>query len=355
MFDLSLYYVVGIALLLLTALAVLGFLVRRNRNRPDDQQLYLEALRALLDGDQVLAFHKLKEVVQQNSENIDAYLRLGQILTRRGNAGNAIHIHSELLLRPNLSGEQVQAIKYSLIDDYIAAGRDEEAIELLNEAFNNNPRQRIIGEKLLDLLKQTEAWLAAEKVAERLYKQDQDQYKAALAAIRIELAVQKQADGEGKRARILYKSAYNVDNDQTEALVKVGDSYLLESRVEDAAKAWRRLAEAHPEQIQLVLPRLEKALFELGQFNTLSGILEVVAEKEPENVEALLALADLQAKKGHLDSAEEYLRQILGVHPDQPAAIIGLAKLYREQGRSDEAFDILEQLYQNRERVADSG
>ncbi|MFH2055354.1 MAG: tetratricopeptide repeat protein [bacterium] len=355
MLDTSLYYVIGIALLLLGAIAVLAFLVRRGRNRPDDRELYIDSLRSLLDGNQLVAFHKLKEVVRQNSDNIDAYLRLGQILARRGNAGNAIQIHTELLLRSELTAEQTEAIKASLVDDYIASKQFDKAIELLDQAFDHNPRQRRIGEKLLKLLKQTENWTEAEKVAERLYKQDHDAYQAQLAQVRIRLADHYQAGQQGKRARVLYKSAYHIDGTCAEALARVGDSYLLESRLEDAVKAWRQLVEAHPGKIQLVLPRLEKALFELGQFNALGSILEFVAEKDPENDEVLLALAELQVKKGNLQSAEEYLQQVLDAQPDNQAAIIGLAKLYREQGRSDEAFDILEQLYRKREKVADSG
>lgn len=355
MFDTSLYYVIGIALLLLAAIAVLSFLVRRNRNRPDDQQLYVEALRALLDDDQVVAFHKLKEVVRQNSDNIDAYLRLGQILAQRGNSGSAIHIHSELLLRPELANEQRASIKTALVDDYIVAKQPAKAIELLEEAFDHNPRQRDVGEKLLALLEETEDWTSAERVAERLYKQDHEAYKAQLAEVRFKLADSHQRQSEGRKARVLYKSAYDIDEDRAEALMKVGDSYLLESRVEDAVKAWRQMVEEHPDRLQLVLSRLERALFELGQFNALGGILEFVAEKDPENNEVFLALADLQAKKGNFDSAEEYFQQALSSRPDNPAAIVGLARLYREQGRSDEAFDILEKLYQDREQVADSG
>lgn len=355
MLDTSLYYVVGIAVLLIGAIAVLAFIVRRGRNRPDDQELYIEALRSLLDGDEMVAFHKLKEVVRQNSENIDAYLRLGQILARRGNSGNAIQIHSELLLRTELNNEQREAIKASLVDDYIAANQLGKAIELLSEAFDHNPRQRKVGEKLLGLLRQTEKWTEAEKVAGRLYKQDNDAYRAELAGVRVDLADSFQSEQQGKRARVLYKSAYHVDSSAAEALAKVGDSYLLESRLEDAVKAWRQLVESHPEKLHDILPRLEKALFELGQFNALGGILEFVAEKDPENDEVLLALADLQVKKGNSEAAEDYLQQILDAKPDNQAAIIGLAKLYREQGRSDEAFDILEQLHRKREKVADSG
>jgi lipopolysaccharide biosynthesis regulator YciM len=349
MFDLSFYYVVGVAVILLMAVALFAALVRRGGRRLDDRELYIQALRDLLDGDDTAAFYKLKQVVTQNSENIDAYLRLGRILRSHGDPQSAIQVHSELLLRTRLKPEQVKAIRVDLIDDYIAAGQSPKAITMLEKEFEQDPRDRNLGEKLLRQLKEQEAWERAEKVAERLYKQDNEAYKSELADIRIKLADSLQSDEHGKKARIFYKSAFNVDDSRALAYVKVGDSYLNENRVDDAVKAWRHLALTQPSQAHLVLSRLEAALYDLGQFNALAGILEQVLEADPQNLEIALAMANLHLKKGDYDRASELYRQVLELNRDHPTALLGLARIYREQGRNDEALDILEKLHSGEE------
>ncbi|MCK4857881.1 MAG: tetratricopeptide repeat protein [candidate division Zixibacteria bacterium] len=349
MFGLSLTYVIGFALLLAVVMVVFALLTRRGRRKVDDQALYVQALQALLDGDQTGAFYKLKEVVSQNSENIDAYLRLGMILAERNNVDSAIRVHSELLLRSGLKADQVKAIRTCLIDDYIRDRQNDRAIELLTSEYERDVRDRQMGEKLLDLLIANEEWEQAEQVAERLYKQDHRTYQSRFADVKIKLADQLHQEGKSKKARSLYKAAYDLDQSKAEAWVKTGESYLAEKRPEDAVKSWRYLAETYPRSAHLVLDRLEKTLFDLGQFNALGGILEKILEQEPDNIEAAMALGNLYAKKGNYERAEEYYRQIIEVKPGYTPATVGLAAIYRQQGKTDEALDTLEKLLSGKE------
>ena len=62
-------------------------------------RFYTEALRALVEGDDQTAFERLKAVVTEDSSNLDAYLKLGDLLRRRGRIDKAIKVHEDLTLR----------------------------------------------------------------------------------------------------------------------------------------------------------------------------------------------------------------------------------------------------------------
>ena len=70
----------------------------------------------MVRGDTRTALSHLRDVVKQDTNHIDAYLQMGDILREEGNAEAAIKIHQSLTVRPNLSNEIKREIhKLSLI------------------------------------------------------------------------------------------------------------------------------------------------------------------------------------------------------------------------------------------------
>lgn len=346
MFELSMwYYVVGLLVILLFA-GLLYVQVRRKKKREArDGGLYISALQAILAGNQVDAFYKLKEVVSQDSSNIDAYLRLGKILAERGKVKQAIQIHSDLLLRSDLTPAQKTEINHFLIEDYVRDNQTDRAIDLLKREFDDDASRADTGSRLVDLLMGAGRLEEAEAIAEKLHKRNDARFAEKLATVKILLADRFREEGKGKKARILYKTAHHLDKGKHDVWVKIGDSYIDEERTEDAVKAWITLTEESPADAHLVFDRLRRSLFDLGQFNTINSVFEGILERDPNNVSALLALAELYHKKGDHNQALEYYRQALALKPELTAANLGIARIYRDQGRIDDAFDILEKQF----------
>ena len=69
------------------------------KTKSDD--LYTKGLNCLLKGDDKRALELFRQVVKQNSNHINAYLQLGNIL-RKENAEQAAKIHQSLTVRFNL-------------------------------------------------------------------------------------------------------------------------------------------------------------------------------------------------------------------------------------------------------------
>src|SRR4030067_1384707 len=126
-----------LALIALSLLMVLIFVIfwTKNRATPKEiaQEIFVEGLMALASGNHKLAYQKFRSVVQQDTENVDAYLMLGDLLRKKGKPEKALQIHRELLIRPTLSEAKKAQVEKSLAEDFLATGQHERAPEGLKE------------------------------------------------------------------------------------------------------------------------------------------------------------------------------------------------------------------------------
>ena len=86
--------------------------------KKDSTKLYIEALEALLQGDVENAILKLKDLVQYDTNNIRAYLRLGDIFRENQKAELGFKIDQSLILRKSFSKALQSEIYMSLAKDY---------------------------------------------------------------------------------------------------------------------------------------------------------------------------------------------------------------------------------------------
>ena len=88
------------------------------------KDMYAEGLDLLITGRRKSAYRNFKEIVQKDSDNIKAYLRIGQVLREGGNPLQALKIHRRMLNRKTLTYyEQMELHKniqtYSYLNLYI--------------------------------------------------------------------------------------------------------------------------------------------------------------------------------------------------------------------------------------------
>jgi len=72
--------------------------------------------------------------------------------------------------------------------------------------------------------------------------------------------------------------------------------------------------------------------------------LEQARRLKPQDIEALLALADLQAQQGDVALAEQGYRQALAQRPQEARALRGLAQVLAQQGKTDEAVALINRM-----------
>ena len=89
-------------------------------------------------------------------------------------------------------------------------------------------------------------------------------------------------------------------------------------------------------------PRLEKVLFDMGQYGEIAGIYQQVLAADAMNTDALLGLARYSDKKGDHQSALAYLARVIEADPGHLLARQLLVQIYRDQGSSEEAWQAAE-------------
>lgn len=302
-----------------------------NRGKTSHSDLYLNALRDLLDNRQEAAFTKLRQVVSEDTNNIDAYLRLGQILRDHNKPDRSLQVHKDLTLRHGLARDEKIAVLTQLASDYVALKELETAEKALREVISLDHRSHWAHKTLLKVQEQQQKWDDAYETAVTLLKLESNKSKKPLARYKFQMAQQLYRKREYHKSRIVYKEAIGLDPTFVDAYLAIGDSYAQENRLEDAVNFWMKLTSAIPDKGHMVIDRLKKTLFELGRYGDLLEICETILEHSPKNKEARRTLAEFYEKKGDLDLATEYLEELIEDYPDDLRTLTETIRLYLER------------------------
>ncbi len=294
---------------------------------------YVQGLNALIEGNLDLAAEAFRKAVQKDTENVDAYLKLGDIFREKKNLERAIKIHRELLIRRNLPPAVRLQILRSLAKDYRAAGRLEKALETVDEILKQMPKDIWAMNFRLKLFEEKEDWEQAFRTLRQLAKMDPNRAapQPLLALYRVEEAQQLFGRGKEKSGRIKLREALKIDPNCVPAYLSLGDSYIRENRADDALKAWKTLIEVAPDFSHLVFPRLQDLLFNLGKFSEIESILTDLLHKNPENLNVYFALSHIYERKGQIDQAIDLCEQILEKKPEEPNVRLLLMRLLAQK------------------------
>ena len=346
-------------ILMLCGSAVVYLLYDRYVRPPqkNDSTLYVEALRDLLDGRQEAAFSKLRQVVAEDTTNIDAYLRIGQILRENNKPERALQIHKDLTLRGRLSSTEKSAILRQLALDYGALKNVDLAEAALTELRSLDTNEQGALRTLLKIQQDACKWEEAFETASAILKAEGTKSRKPLAWFKYQMGQELHKKKEYHKARVQYKEAIGYDPAFVTPYISIGDAYAEERRFEDAVTFWTKLIETVPQEGHQVIDRLKNSLFDLGRFGELVEICEKIIQSDPRNVEARMTLADIYAKKGDLMGATDVYAQVVEDQPDNVRAITGLVRLYLERGdrkKLETLFRDLEQHWGKRRRASRS-
>jgi lipopolysaccharide biosynthesis regulator YciM len=344
-------YVFEFLLLLLLVLAAYLIYERIiSGSKKPESTTYIDALRDLLDDRQEAAFTKLRQVVAEDANNLDAYLRLGRILRENNQPQRALQVHKDLTLRSGLSKSERGAILREIASDCLALNDLTTAEAALREEIELDKNDHWGHTKLLALQEKAQQWEAAYDTAGEILKLEGGKSKKPLARYKYQFGEQLFRQREYHKARVAYKEAIGLDQGLVAAYLAIGDSYYEEKRFEDAVTFWNKLITAVPDQAHRVINRLKKTLYELGRYGEIQSICELILEHSPKNIEAGRALAEFYEKKGDIDLALEVREKILEDHPEDNTAALDLIRLYLERGDSGRAGALVRGLERRREQ-----
>lgn len=345
-------------LLLAVIVATITFVVWYSTKQKESQSqdnAYVEAMEYMTEGNDRLAIQKFKDAVRDDSENISAYLRLGDLLRKKGMLGNAVRIHQDLTLRGNLSLENHLRILKSLLMDYTVSGNLKDGIPTARKILqkDNNPEGWVV-QKLAEMLEKEQNWKEAEDIANKYSHLLPSNYQPRVALYLVFQGLRLHENGNGKEARVKFKEALKKDSRCAAAYYYLGMSYREEARLDDAIKFWKRLCNESPDSAYIAYPELEKAWFELGRFADAENMYLEQLNKPGKSLKAALALAEIYTKKGEYDNALEILNRMDEEHLASPQLIRKKVSVLYNKGQYKQAVTQSLAFFDTYEGIGDS-
>ncbi|MFQ5628331.1 MAG: tetratricopeptide repeat protein, partial [bacterium] len=329
----SLLYFLLVVFVVGAVAALLFFTTRNSLSRETDAAAdYAAGLNYLVSGDSALALDKLKDAVRKDTENLDAYIKIGDILRESGQVDQAIKVHRDLTARTSLGLAQQLLILRSLEADFEVKEAYDSALKVIEKIYELKKDDLWAREKELQIHESKKDWEKAEAVYRKLAKQKNKSDDAKVASYRVEVGRQCMKMQKAKEAREAFRQAIKIDESYFPAYSELSENYLQENRPDDAVDVLKKFVQANPDDAAKAFARIRELLFTIGEFGEIENVYNQVISNSPENWNAYIALADIKEKKGETEKAIELCQQILQKNPDFTRAREYLVRYYHRQG-----------------------
>jgi lipopolysaccharide biosynthesis regulator YciM len=328
-----------IAVSALVVVLVIALAVRSRQRAPEERPPYILALGALIDGEEDAALEQLKNAVRQDSGNVDAYLRLGELFRRRGDTTRAHHIHRELATRTSLSRDLRARVHQALCRDHIAFGRLERAAEEAREAIRVAPDPAPAQELLLEVAGRRGDHEEAFRVKRELLKRGGRLREGSreLAEFRAEQGRALLEKGELREAEKVLREARKLDGECPTARLLWGELQESEGEYGAAIEEWNALLRSRPRDADAVFRNLERVHFLHGTFSDMEATYHEYLDAVPAHEDAAFGLSRFLRRKGQVDDALDVCRRALDAHPRSPKLRVLCLALLLQSGRHAQA------------------
>ena len=342
----TLTYIAG-GIIIVVFLVGLYLILKAPKKKKDAAVEYTTALNYLIIGEKDKALEKLRESVRLNTSNIDAYIKIGDILREQGNGDRAIKIHRGLTVRRDLTSGQKIEILQSLIKDYQAFEKYDRAIYVCKKLLELTHNGIRIQEILLQLYELSGDWDRAFDVRRKIQKAKGEKDSQILALYKVESGLKCIENGRERDGRIKFREAIKLDKKCASAYLYLSDSYIRENRYDDALTELKKFGTKVPQMAYLGFARIKDVLYHEGIFGEVENIFESLLQNSPENESIRFSLADIYERKGELEKAINLCNDALERNPESQKARCYLTKFLSGNGRNDEALQYAMDLVEN--------
>ena len=303
------FYII-IVVILITAIGFWIFFNYKPKIQKKTDSIYTDALNAMLKTDKRRAVTLLRDVVKQDSDHIDAYLQLGNIL-RDEEPQRALKIHQTLTVRPNLNKTtkvdiyKSLAMDYEVIGDLIKARKEAEHILIIDK------QNKWAITFLLNIGEKIEDWDYAADKAKQLQKIIGVSDTNNLSKYIVYKSKEKIKQNEFEEAKSLLDKAINQSPEFGLPYKYLGDIRMMNRDLVKAIEYWEKFINLSPEQSYMVFDNMESALFDLGRYSEVENFYRKVLEKNPMDLSATLRLANVLNEKGEDQAAISLIEKLI--------------------------------------------
>ena len=267
--------------------------------------------------------------IELQSLLVDNYIELG----KDDSALNILDEHTNIApTDPNYLEVVLQQA-----DLYQAQGLFEVSEQKLLEAKTHFPNEELLDFALGELLFSIGKYQGAIGYYEKLHEQYNEFANVSLVS---RLAESYAALGEYEQSLEFYQ---NEEYDNEDDLFKYGFTAFQSGHNEKAIQAWKKLIEIAPDY-HTVYTLLAEA-YEQEKLLAEAYDIAIKGLKLDEfNKELYLQSAHLAQKLNHSKEAEEYVREAIVLDPDYQEAVLFLVSLLKDQERPEDIVDVLESI-----------
>jgi lipopolysaccharide biosynthesis regulator YciM len=273
---------------------------------------YFKGLNFLIKEQHDKAIEAFIEAVQINSESLELHFALGSLFRLRGEIDRAIHLHHNLLDRPQLSDLQRYAIMAELAQDYLKAGLFDRAEDLFRALCEAPSYRQPSLRSLLDIYIRERDWTRAIDTAAKLEAESGVSFRKEIAQFHCELAVEAASVSGAEQAKKHLADALESNPGCVRATLMLGDIEAGAGRREAAIDIWKSIEQQKPQSLGLAATRLLDNYTALGrtadglsllqrwmELHGLPSILHVIYEATLKNqgAEAAAALARTELRR----------------------------------------------------------
>ena len=296
-----------IILFVFLALIIFFLVNNRSKNLPTDAEAFNYALKALVGGDKDRAYNLLREIISKDSNNIDAFLLLGDIV-RDKDVNQAIKIHQSIILRPKISKNKKIEAHIALAKDFLQSGDKSKAEYELNIILKMDSSNKWALLMLKEIATKNENWKEALKHEKKLMKIDSNHKKNDESMLNYYIAMDYKSQDKIKNyVHYLEKSA-SAENIYPESALELAQHN--KDNVETAISYYKLYAKNEPSQRTLAYNKIENILFDNQQYDDVEILYRELLEKSFDGF-ALNRLVDILLEKKEVSEAHDLVDRFM--------------------------------------------
>jgi len=356
----AIFYIIIIFFIII----IVGFyfyLFKKPQETHSIKDLYSEGLDMLVAGQLKSAYRNFKEIINQDSNNIRAYLHLGQVLREGGKSKQALKVHQNLLYRKDLSKYEKIDLYKNLVFDYEKLGSNDQSIKFCNKILEIDDKNEWSINYLIKLYRNNDNWSNAIECLKLIFKLRNKVDNHLLALYKVQKGRSILNKNKFDKSREIFEKALDIDSNLYITYFFIGNTYKDESNymynkfiklkegddpdtlekeeklqkykanaenlLNKAIPMWIHFIENMPAYSWLILSTLKDALQALNRYNDIEKILIQIKNKNSNNIDIISHLADFYANKGEIDKALETIASGLEKNPNSLIAQLKKIKI----------------------------
>ncbi|HMZ11739.1 MAG TPA: lipopolysaccharide assembly protein LapB [Plasticicumulans sp.] len=285
--------------------------LERKETPPND---VFRGLNYLLDEKPDRAIEVFGRMVEADPDAVDIQLTLGSLFRRRGEVDRALHIHSELLRRAQLTDSQRGRARLELGEDYLRAGLFDRAEQLFSELLELPDYRSRALVRLLSIYEQEREWQRALDACDEVERATGTPMRIVAAHYCCELAEEAVRASDRATARSWLDRALVHDERCARAAILRGRLELSDGNPAGALDAYTRVVTRAPEYLPEVLGPLQRCYAQLHrQADWVTLLRGLVNQYHVGSVTGALAQA-LREREGP-EAALVFLEAEVAQHP----------------------------------------